>query len=855
MEKARCSTGISQYDKVIDDLRLGDNVVWHTDRLEEYVHVARRFAAQAISDGRSLYYLRFAAHPPILEPEDGGTIVYLDAATGFEAFASEVHRVIEEAGLEAFYVFDSLSELQEAWATDLMVGNFFAVTCPYLFELDTIAYFCIVRGVHAAEAIARIRETTQLFLNVLQGADGPVFQPVKVWQRYSPTMFLPHMFRHDGLMPVTDGLYHGWSLTRPIAATMDYWDKLFLEAENALAGQADPNELAAWQRRLSRLLLGRDEQILALADARLQLGDLLEIRHRMVGSGYIGGKAVGMLIARKVAAGMQTDGILSKDLQSDSLYVGSDVFQTFLIHNGLWRKHMRQQFGEQYYELADELHAGILKGSFPPFIRDQFQQALDMFGQMPVIVRSSSLLEDGYGNAFAGKYQSVFCVNQGDPEQRLAVFEDAIRTVYASTVDLPALVYRRERGLDRVGEQMSILVQRVSGAMHGTCHFPIAAGVGLSYSAYTWHQRMDPAKGMLRIVAGLGTRAVDRLEGDHTRIVSLDMPELPPFTGNERTNGQRMVDLLDITENRLKTVPLLKAAKMLPQREAGTVFGQDPQARERAIAAGLDPDLALVADFNGLFERSGFLRVMRETLAALEAAYHNPVDVEFTVNLYEGRPYLTLVQCRPLQTYVIGETTLPAEMAESQILFYLDQGGFLGGGAPDLLLDTVVSIDPTAYASLPISRRHEVARMIGRINERLRAQGRRSMLVVPGRCGTTTPSLGVPVRFSEISGFLCICEREHEASGMVPELSFGSHFFQDLVESRIFYAALMQRTELNEAVLRQRKSSLAQWVPDAEEWDALIQVSCFSTPLHLAASPKEQRAICWQPAGEVPDVN
>jgi hypothetical protein len=854
MDRERCSSGITPYDKVIDDLRLGDNVVWHADRLEEYVHVARRFAAQAVTDGRQLYYLRFAAHAPILTETDGVMVITLDATAGFEAFTSQVHRVIAQAGLKAFYVFDSLSELQEAWATDLMVGNFFAVTCPYLFELDTIAYFCLIRGVHAAEAIARIRETTQLFLNLLRGAEGPVFQPVKVWHRYSPTMFLPHVFRHQGLVPVTDGLYHGWSFTRPIAASMDFWDRLFLEAENAMTAQAEPGELAAWRHRLSRLLLGRDERMLALADTWLGLGDLLEIRHRMIGTGYIGGKAVGMLIARKVAAGLHAEGLLSIDLQSDSLYVGSDVFQTYLIHNGLWRSHMRQQFGEGYYELADDLHAGMLRGTFPPFVREQFQQALDMFGQMPVIVRSSSLLEDGYGNAFAGKYQSVFCVNQGDPEARLAVFEDAIRQVYASTVDLPALVYRRERGLDRVGEQMSILVQRVSGAMHGSCHFPIAAGVGLSYSAYTWHPEMDPAKGMMRIVAGLGTRAVDRVEGDHTRIVSLDMPELPPFTGNERTNGQRMVDLLDVTGNRLKTVPLLKAAAMLPAREAGMVFGQDPQARERAVAAGLDPALALVADFHGLFDGSAFLRVMRQTLAALEAAYENPVDVEFTVNLYEGMPHLTLVQCRPLQTFLLGEGTLPTQVADSERLFALSGGSFLGGGTPDLLLNTVVAIDPAGYAGLPMVRRHEVARTIGRINERLRALGRRAMLVVPGRCGTTTPSLGVPVRFSEISGFLCICEREHAASGMVPELSFGSHFFQDLVESRIFYAALMAHTPLNEALLLREPNSLCEILPAAEEWGDIIRVSQFDPPLRLAASPKEQRAVCWLPAADATPV-
>jgi hypothetical protein len=90
-----------------------------------------------------------------------------------------------------------------------MIGNFFAVTCPYLFELDTVAYFCLILGIHAAEAVTRIRETTQLFLNIMHAGKGTVFQPVKVWQRYSPTMFLPHVEREGRLVPVTDGLYHG----------------------------------------------------------------------------------------------------------------------------------------------------------------------------------------------------------------------------------------------------------------------------------------------------------------------------------------------------------------------------------------------------------------------------------------------------------------------------------------------------------------------------------------------------------------------------------------------------------------------------------------------------------------------
>ena len=137
---------------------------------------------------------------------------------------------------------------------------------------------------------------------------------------------------------------------------------------------------------------------------------------------------------------------------------------------------------------------------------------LSYYGQSPIIVRSSSFLEDGFGNAFAGKYESVFCVNFGPLEKRLAAFEDAVRKVYASTMDISALEYRLQRGLEKKDEQMSILVQRVSGSWAGPYYLPGVAGVGYSRCLYKTSHDADPTAGMLRLVVGLGTKAVDRTE-------------------------------------------------------------------------------------------------------------------------------------------------------------------------------------------------------------------------------------------------------------------------------------------------------------------------------------------------------
>ena len=167
------------------------------------------------------------------------------------------------------------------------------------------------------------------------------------------------------------------------------------------------------------------------------------------------------------------------------------------------------------HEEFEEVEERFLDGEFPPAIMEQFRDMLDYFGQAPIIVRSSSLLEDSFGNAFAGKYRSEFCANQGSPEERMEAFLRAVKLVYASAINPDALSYRRKRGLGESDEQMAILVQRVSGMPYQNYFFPCLAGVAFSRNLYAWSNRIDPEQGMIRLVFGLGTRAVDRVGGDY----------------------------------------------------------------------------------------------------------------------------------------------------------------------------------------------------------------------------------------------------------------------------------------------------------------------------------------------------
>ncbi|AQT69566.1 phosphoenolpyruvate synthase [Anaerohalosphaera lusitana] len=801
------STGYSGLDEILCNLQIGDNVVWQVDSIEDYSHFVRPYVEKALEQERNVVYMRFADHEPLVKDQDGVVVYELDANVGFETFSMAVHNIITNEGVGSFYVFDCLSELVSAWATDMMIGNFFMITCPYLFELDTIAYFGILRNYHSFKTVARIRETTQLLLDVYHFKGNFYVHPLKVWNRYSPTMFLPHLQDGDTFRPVTQSMdvtqlfshisEKGLDGSR---RTLDYWDRLFLHAQELLSESGDKEEIERAKSQLSRIMVGHEERLSRLAEKTFSLSDLISINNRLIGSGFIGGKAAGMLLAQKILLNDEKLNWQENTEPHDSFYIGSDVFYTYIVENKWWKLWVEQKSQRGYFKAAEKLKQKILKGRFPSEIRQRFQEIIEYFGQSPIIVRSSSLLEDSFGNAFAGKYDSVFLVNQGSPDERYAAFEAAVREVYASTMSEDALTYRLQRGLDQMDEQMALLVQRVSGSNRGKYFFPDLAGVGVSYNTFVWQSDMDPKAGMLRLVFGLGTRAVDRVEDDYPRTIALDNPLLRPHEDMKKIArfSQRKVDLLDISENKVAT----KRARVLANEGLGLdmqldmVADRDKKAEARMKSAGMKQEKAWVLTFEKLLSQTDFAEKMQGMLKTLEAAYNYPVDVEFTANFAnDGRLRVNVVQCRPLQTRgQKANVSIPKDISEEKILFRSQ--GFTMGGSIALHLKRLIYVVPDEYIKLGISEKHEVARTIGKLNKQLKDQeDKPTLLMGPGRWGTTTPSLGVPVHFSEINHASVLCEMAYEGGNLMPELSFGTHFFQDLVEGDIFYAALFPDRE------------------------------------------------------------
>jgi hypothetical protein len=820
------STGLARLDAVVGGLRPGDNVVWQVESVEDYALLVRPFVERARAEGRRLVYFRFARHAPLVADDAGAQVERLSPAVGFESFTAAIHRVVEAAGRGTFYVFDCLSDLAADWYSDLMLGNFFMVTCPYLYELETVTWFGLLRDAHSPQAVDAIRSTTQLLVDVFRHRGTVYVHPLKVDGRHSPTMYLPHAWEDGALRALTQSAELSEALAdvaeRRLDSTtrLDVWDRRFLEAREVraavLAGARGWRDEREVFDATLRMLLTRDERFAELAARYLDLEDLFSIRRRMIGTGLVGGKAAGMLVARAILA--RTNPAWRRRLEPhDSWFVGSDVFYTYLVRNGCWRARREQRDPASFLEGAAEARERVLAGSFPGWVERRLVEMLEYYGQSPIIVRSSSLLEDGFGNAFTGKYDSVFCPNHGSPAERLAAVLDAVRAVYASTMSEEALRYRERRGLLDRDEQMAILVQRVSGAVHGRLFYPQVAGVALSYNPYVWDERIDAQAGVVRLVFGLGTRAVERSDDDYTRIVALNAPSLRPESSLDEVTeyAQRRVDVIDLAERRFRSLGV------------DEVVRGSPDLPVRLFATPRGPGGGWVLTFEELLWGTPLVEQVRELLAALRDAYGSPVDVELTANFVDGgrELRLNLVQCRPLQVRQGGASAGPPEGVTGDDVLLASRGPVVGQSRTTRV-DRVVYVDPDAYSALGTQDRHEVARVVGRVTRLDRERALRVFLLGPGRWGTTTPSLGVPVSFPEIQRVSAICEIM-KLGDVIPDVSLGSHFFNDLVEEDMLYVALYPAYPgyaLDEARLRAAPNRLPALLPDDAPMARVVRV-------------------------------
>ena len=862
-------SGLSPLDDLLQGLRLGDNVVWQVDHLEDYPYFAQAFAEQAILDGFKCIYFRFAPHPAILEPRPGLTINEISPAFGFDYFSREIYRIIEDAGRRVCYVFDNISALVEEWATDELLANFFQVTCPHLFELDDVAYFALRRGQHGHSAVARIRDTTQVLIDVYHVSNNTYIHPLKVWERYSAQMFLPHLISEESLEPVSRSGEAATILTsarrRPVdvsSRSIAPWDTVYRQIMTYQRNEADlieeTAETRALKETLSRMMIGNHPKFNQLADRYLTLDDLLQVRNRLIGSGRIGGKAAGMLLARRVLIKDKGDTDFTQVLEEhDSFYIGSDVFFTFLINNDLFRLRMQlTKLGKLTWDEFSEVEQKFLAGKFSEETMEQFRSMLDYYGQAPIIVRSSSLLEDGFTDAFAGKYRSEFCVNRGSPEERLEAFIRAVKLVYASALSPDALSYQYRRGITEGDEQMAILVQRVSGIPYKHYFFPSMAGVSFSRNLYAWTDRIDPAKGMIRLVFGLGTRAVNRVGGDYPRMIAISHPQIRPEVGMEISKySQHKVDVLNIETNSFEIVPFAELINgnnypSLHLLASNMMDGYLKDWDSIQVSNLNNP----VLTFNNLIKQTRLVNIMGEILAKLENAWGQPIDIEFTAYVdSENNVKINLLQCRSLRVpKSLGiNIIIPENLSREQVLFRSNRA--ISAGVIDDIR-YIIYVDPRRYAEIDtIEEKRSIGRVIGKLNDKLQNNQGKFVIMGPGRWGSSNIDLGIKVGYSDIYGTAVLVEIARKEGGHEPELSYGTHFFLDLVEGEIIYLPVYpddETAEFNSDFFHNSPNILNNLLPELNRFKQVINVidveaAAKGTKVQIIADPQTRRAVCF----------
>jgi hypothetical protein len=584
---------------------------------------------------------------------------------------------------------------------------------------------------------------------------------------------------------------------------------------------------------LVRRLFTEDLNFINVAKNFIGIDDFYHLLRHIVfpakSHGKLGGKSAGLFLAEQIVRRATEFAALLEDIKVPrTWYLTSDALLQFVHYNDLEdlfaRKYLHiDQIRQDYPHVVQ-----VFKNShFPPEIVQGLGHVLDDFDDCPLIVRSSSLLEDRSGTAFSGKYKSLFLANQGSKKERLAALLDAIAEVYASIFSPDPIEYRAERGLLDVHEEMGIMIQEVVGTRVGPYFMPAFAGVAFSQNEFRWSPRIQRDDGLIRMVPGLGSRAVDRTSSDYPVLVAPGQPKLKVNTTPEEIArySPTMVDVINLETNSFETVSARELFReyggQVPDVDKMVSLFEDGRIHRppgmRFALAEKDP----VVTFDGLVGHTPFVAKMNALLRVLREKLGKPVDIEFAS---DGKDFY-LLQCRP-QSHLLDSvrTPIPPELPPDKVVFSAERY-VSNGRVPDIT--HVVYVVPEAYAEVPeLETLKRIGRAVGKLNALL--PKRQFILLGPGRWGSRGDiKLGVNVTYSDINNTAMLIEVARQKGSYVPDLSFGTHFFQDLVEAGIRYLPLYPDDDgvaFNEEFLLDSPNIFADLVPDLAALADVIRV-------------------------------
>jgi hypothetical protein len=544
--------------------------------------------------------------------------------------------------------------------------------------------------------------------------------------------------------------------------------------------------------------------------------------------GKLGGKAAGMILAQKILLPIldERDPELEEYIRvPDTWFLNSGVFSEFLDRNNLQQFHTHKYKDRETIE-KEFLHIGekFKFANFAPEVIEDFRKILEKIGEHPIIIRSSSMLEDNFGLAFSGKYLSVFLTNLGDIETRLRNFIVGLKQVFTSTYGPDPILYRVDHGLLDYDERMAMVVQKVVGQRLGDYFLPFASGVMFSRNVYAWNPKIKKEEGLVRLVFGLGTRAVDRVGSDYPRMIPLSHPQLrPEITAPQiKKYSQKQVDVLNLKKGIMETVDFrtLSSAVDHPELFYAASVQKDGHLAPPMFKTQPLKGEELCLTFENLLTKTAFVPLAKKILSRVEAAYGRPVDIEFAWD--DNKFYL--LQCRSLSIRKeLEKVPIPEQIPEEQLLFITSTG--LSNSVLHNI-EYIVYVNPRAYDALQTyEEKLKIASVVNVLNRHLSLKP--YALMGPGRWGSNDINLGVRVTYGNINKAKLLMEISFAKEGYTPEVSYGTHFFQDLVEADIVIVPLFPddpKAFFNEAFLLDSQNILSDIAPEFKDCKKVVRV-------------------------------
>ena len=503
-----------------------------------------------------------------------------------------------------------------------------------------------------------------------------------------------------------------------------------------------------------------------------------------IGDGSLGGKARGLAFIDTI---LKRNKIINKfdDVVitiPNTVVICTDVFDEFMNKNNLYKVALS--------DISDEeILNHFISGKLPKRVLSELRSYVENT-QKPIAVRSSSLLEDSFYQPFAGIYSTYLIPNNDpDPITRRRELYHAIKSVWASVFYKESKAYMTATSSMIDEEKMGVVLQEVTGTDYGSLYYPSLSGVARSHNFYPIEAE-NSKDGVANIAFGLGKTIVDggttlRFSPKYPKkIIQLSSTEYAIKDAQKEfyainLGAKSYKPNVDEGANLLK-LPIANAENDQALHMAISVLNR----QNYTLSPGSNENGLRVVTFDNILKYNSFplADILSNLLETGEKEMSCPVEIEFAVNFNvpKGEPkQFNFLQIRPI---VHGSESIELnlnEIKESETILISKK--CLGNGSFTDIYDFIY-VKPDSFDA---SKTQQIADEIGIINNKLISEKRKCILVGPGRWGSSDPWLGIPVKWSQISGAQLITESGLNNFRIEP--SQGTHFFQNLTSLGMGY--------------------------------------------------------------------